>query len=109
SAELRPPALDAVGLPAAARGLTRTFARTTGAQVNFGVAPDEDLEIPEPLASAFFGALREALANIENHAHATQVSVQLEARAGMLSLVVQDDGSGFTLPARLGQLALAGH
>ncbi len=109
SAELRPPALDAVGLPAAARGLTRTFARTTGMQVDFGVAPDEDLDIPEPLASAFFGALREALANVEHHAHATQVSVQLEVRTGVLSLVVQDDGSGFTLPARLGQLALAGH
>ena len=109
SADLRPPALDEVGLPAAARGLVRGFARQTGLDVDFVVRPDEDLDVPEPLASALFSALREALANVQRHAHASRVSVLIEAQAGWLTLVVHDDGVGFTPPARLGQLAPAGH
>ncbi len=109
SADLRPPALDEVGLPAAARGLVRGFARQTGLVVDFVVRPDEDLEVPEPLASALFSALREALSNVERHAKASRVSVLIEAQAGWLTLVVHDDGVGFTPPARLGQLAPAGH
>lgn len=109
SADLRPPALDEVGLAAAARGLARTFARTQRIVCDLAVRPDEDLELPEPLASTFYSALREALNNIAKHAQASRVSVLLEAEAGWLTLVVHDDGRGFTPPGRLGQLAPAGH
>ncbi|MBL8094651.1 MAG: sensor histidine kinase [Anaerolineales bacterium] len=109
SSDLRPPALDEVGLPAAARGLIRGFARQHPVVVDFTVLPDEDLEIPEPLASAFFSALRESLNNVAKHAQAGLVRVRLEALAGELSLIVHDDGQGFSPPPRLRQLAPAGH
>lgn len=109
SADLRPPALDEVGLGAAARGLVRTFARSSGMEVRFVVLPDEDIEVPEPIASTIYTALREALNNVQTHAHATQVSVLLEVSAGRVMLVVHDDGVGFTQPDRLSQLATTGH
>lgn len=109
SADLRPPALDEVGLPAAARGLTRTVARASGLQIEFEVRPDEDVVIPEPIASTFYSALRESLSNTQKHARATRVSVLLEALADTLVLVVHDDGVGFTPPSRLGKLAPSGH
>ena len=109
SSDLRPPALDEVGFPAAARGLVRGFARQHPVAVDFTVLPDEDLEIPEPLASAFFSALRESLNNVAKHTQAGRVRVRLEAQAGELSLIVHDDGQGFSPPARLRQLAPAGH
>jgi len=109
SADLRPPALDEVGLAAAASGLARTFARNHKVICDLAVRPDEDIDVPEPLASTFFSAMREALNNIARHAEATRVSVLLEVQADSLTLVVHDDGLGFAPPARLGQLAPAGH
>ncbi len=105
SSELRPPALDEVGLGAAARGLVRTFMRTSGLEVRFAILPNDDIDVPEPIASTLYGALREAMANIQKHSRATRVSVLLEATPGDLLLVVHDDGVGFALPERLGQLA----
>lgn len=108
SSELRPPALDEVGLGAAARGLVRTFMRTSGLDVRFVILPNEDIEVPEPIASTYYAALREALSNIQRHSKATRVSVLLEAAPERLSLVIHDDGVGFTPPERLGRLASDG-
>lgn len=109
SADLRPPALDEVGLGAAVHGLTRTFTRATGLQVDLAVLPDEDIDVPEPIASTIYSAVREALNNIQKYAQATRISVLLEVSAGQLVLVAHDDGVGFALPDRLGKLATSGH
>ncbi len=109
SADLRPPALDEVGLGAAVHGLTRTFTRATGLSVDLAILPDEDIDVPEPIASTIYSALREALNNVQKYAQATRVSVLLEVSAGQLLLVAHDDGVGFTLPDRLGKLATGGH
>lgn len=57
--------------------------------------------------------LREALTNIERHAKASAVSVQMEAGPQTLTLVIEDDGEGFTLPPKgtnwLDELARDGH
>jgi len=109
SADLRPPALDEVGLPAAARGLARAFSRAHALPVDLVVRPSDEIHVPEPLASTFFSALREGLNNIGRHASASRVSVLLELQADRLLLVIHDDGCGFRPPDRLGQLAPAGH
>ena len=109
SADLRPPALDEVGLGAAVHGLTRTFTRATGLQVDLAILPDEEIDVPEPIASTIYSALREALNNIQKYAQATRVSVLVEVGAGQVLLVAHDDGIGFSLPDRLGKLATSGH
>lgn len=55
-----------------------------------------------------FTILREALRNVEAHAGADRVVVQLEEAEGMVRLVVQDDGCGLRC-TDLSQLAADGH
>lgn len=45
-----------------------------------------------------FSVLREALANVDEHAEARRVEVRLAVRDGALVLEVSDDGSGFNPP-----------
>ena len=47
------------------------------------------------IAEDLLGALREALSNVARHAGASKVEVQVNAGAE-LSLIVRDNGSGFT-------------
>jgi signal transduction histidine kinase len=52
-----------------------------------------------------FLALKEALNNTVKHAHATEVVVGLEVRAGTLVLSVRDNGCGFQPEAKAGHSA----
>lgn len=49
------------------------------------------------VADNLIAALREALANIAKHAHATRIEVTVTSLDGVLSLDVVDDGVGFAL------------
>jgi signal transduction histidine kinase len=55
--------------------------------------------LPEELAQEikvlFYRAAQEGLANIARHAIASRVEMTLEARGGMVSLTIGDDGCGF--------------
>jgi len=51
--------------------------------------------IPEPIAYHVLKIVSEGLTNIARHAHAKNVSLQLEANNGSLEIVIEDDGSGF--------------
>ncbi|MFJ9615178.1 GAF domain-containing sensor histidine kinase [Streptomyces noursei] len=53
-----------------------------------------DTDVPEALAAHALAALAEALSNIARHARATAADVSLAARAGRLTLAVQDNGVG---------------
>ncbi|GAA3292388.1 hypothetical protein GCM10020218_067210 [Dactylosporangium vinaceum] len=53
--------------------------------------------------------MREALANIANHAYAHRVVVRLaRTRRGVL-VEISDDGTGFAVPRDLSRLQTAGH
>jgi signal transduction histidine kinase len=67
--------------------------------------PAADPELPEAVADALYRVAREALANVERHAGAPNVWVELAMRAPETShglqhatLVVRDDGCGFRRP-----------
>jgi two-component system NarL family sensor kinase len=55
-----------------------------------------------------FSAARELLANVVQHAEATEVVVRLFAADGYLDLVVEDDGRGFP-PERMAEQLANGH
>ena len=66
-----------------------------------------DARVPGPIAEHMLAALREALANVAKHAHATRADVTVEAGAD-LALRVRDDGMGLPETTRrsgLGNLA----
>jgi PAS domain S-box-containing protein len=97
--DLRPPALDAVGLNPTMEGFCRDFARRTQLSIDY-----LGLELPmlrEAVNTCLYRFLQEALTNVAKHACADHVRVALRRDAETVSLSVEDDGRGFDRQARL--------
>jgi two-component system sensor histidine kinase UhpB len=106
--ELRPSALDALGLPSALRDEARRFEVRAGVQTVVHVQP---LDGPEPaVATALFRIFQELLTNVARHAQAKRVHIALSDDGDNWILEVQDDGMGLPddLLARSGSLGLLG-
>jgi signal transduction histidine kinase len=106
--DLRPPALDSLGLVAAVRSRLRDLERQDGVQVSLTVEGNEKQPLPEDIALCVFRVLQEALSNVLKHAAARTVRVNLTILPGEIRLSVWDDGRGFRVPRHLGRL-LDGH
>jgi signal transduction histidine kinase len=97
-AELRPAALDELGLVPAIEGLIQQQA-TAGeleidAQVAIGTADDDERLDPE-LENTLYRVVQEALTNVVKHAEAEQVRLVLRETDGRIDVRIRDDGSGF--------------
>jgi len=92
-AALRPLAVDATGLAAAARRSLDDFARDTGWSVSL-VENLESVRLPPPVEAAAFRILQEALANARRHAGTTRIEVVLAREADRFHLDVRDHGVG---------------
>jgi two-component system sensor histidine kinase UhpB len=91
--ELRPPALDDLGLREALGELAQRFEDQTGIPVTFRVeGPRQRLGADVELA--LYRVAQEALTNVGKHARASQVNVTLCRKASQASLTVDDDGVG---------------
>ncbi len=94
SAELRPSLLDNMGLAAALEGHARAFAsRTRIPVVSESV---EKIGLDPKAALVVFRIFEDILANVEQHAHASEVHFRLRREGGNLVLEVRDDGRGIT-------------
>ena len=102
--DLRPPALDSLGLIPALRSRLREFERRGAFQVTLEVEGDPEAELPEPIALCLYRVAQEALINVQKHAHASKVAVRLSIQPEQIYLTVQDNGNGFTAPRELSQL-----
>jgi PAS domain S-box-containing protein len=94
--DLRPAALDDVGVHAALAALVRDWSETTGVHAEFH-ASDEAVRLATDSESHLYRIVQEGLNNIAKHARATSVSVLLERRGSELTLIVEDNGVGFEL------------
>jgi signal transduction histidine kinase len=92
--DLRPSILDHQGLWAALEWQAQEFVASAELGLDWQLALDESLELPEPLAMAVFRIFQEMLSNVGRHAQAQQLQVHIALRAGVLTLAVQDDGQG---------------
>lgn len=93
AAELRPLALDQLGLPAALRQEGRRFEERTGIACAVS-APDRLGALPPAAVTALYRIAQESLTNVARHAEATRVDVSLEVDPAAAVLRVQDDGRG---------------
>lgn len=94
SHDLRPSLLDTLGLAAAVTQLLSEFEQRSGLAVHYRHDIGQtDLDEGAPVA--LFRILQEALANIERHAHARNVNVDLDGDPHRVRLAVRDDGVGF--------------
>jgi signal transduction histidine kinase len=92
--ELRPKALDDFGLSPALERLIDTYSRRTGLTVDSHLAGLEP-RLPEPVESALYRIVQEALTNIAKHAGASTVSVVTRRDDARIVMVVEDNGEGF--------------
>jgi signal transduction histidine kinase len=98
--DLRPAALDELGVAPALRTLTERVTATTGLEIDLTI--DLALEpgsagtrhTPE-LESTIYRLVQESLTNVVKHAAAERVGVALVEDGGSVHLTVSDDGAGF--------------
>ncbi|HWY90611.1 MAG TPA: GAF domain-containing protein [Solirubrobacteraceae bacterium] len=110
--ELRPAALDDLGLHAAIEALLDRHREQSGATI------DSELDLPARSAdqhdmdgemqTTVYRLLQEALTNITKHARANTVRVLVRQNDGELSIEVQDDGQGFDTSAQSSGFGLLG-
>ncbi len=104
--ELRPAALDDLGLQAALTQHVHDWSRQFGLPVRLHAAGLVDDRLHADVEGALYRIAQESLTNIAKHARATQVDIVLERRDGVVSLIIEDDGVGFDpgqlYPHRLG-------
>jgi len=95
--ELRPAALDDLGLVPALEALTRRAQAIDGLQVtsHFDVGHSSQRLDPE-LESTIYRVVQEALTNVGRHAQATQASVEVQQRGDALLVIVHDNGRGLS-------------
>jgi PAS domain S-box-containing protein len=93
--ELRPTALDDLGLRAALANYVQNWSTRVGISATLHTSGLMDDRLPSEAETALYRIAQEALTNVAKHARAENVGVILERRADHVLLIVEDDGVGF--------------
>lgn len=96
SVELRPSALDDIGLVAALRNYVRLYGQKFGIQVVLTIEGDSGL-LPSAHEIAFYRIIQEALINAAKYSQTEVVEVKLKVEDPAAELQIQDYGVGFEL------------
>lgn len=102
--ELRPAALDELGLAAALEALARRAQAIDGldVQVQVELGQEDGRRLDAELESTVYRIVQEALTNVSRHAEATKAVVSVTESGGVISASVTDDGKGLPGADRLG-------
>ncbi|MFI4990198.1 MAG: GAF domain-containing protein [Solirubrobacterales bacterium] len=97
--DLRPAALDELGIQAAIEALAERNARH-GLEVDVGIELDheqgsEPQRMSSELESALYRITQEALTNAAKHGKASRAVVEIREQSGEVRLLIRDNGSGF--------------
>ncbi|MGV1047716.1 MAG: GAF domain-containing protein [Solirubrobacterales bacterium] len=107
-AELRPAALDEIGLVPALRTLAERKGREGDITVDVLARLEEEGRLPAETESVLYRLVQEALNNVVKHAGASRVEVVLERAGDLVEVSVRDDGRGFDPAASNGGFGLIG-
>jgi two-component system sensor histidine kinase DegS len=105
--DLRPPALDHLGLVAAIRGLVNDLGDGGGITAQLEVQGPARRLLPEEELTLFRIA-QEALNNVRWHSGASRATVRLVFTPDRVQMAVEDNGKGFKAPDGIGDLVAAG-
>ena len=92
--DLRPQALDDLGLGPAIRWYLETHLETVGVEASANVQ-ERRQRLPRHQEVALFRVVQEAVNNIAKHANAKHAWVSMAFQDSIATLVVRDDGKGF--------------
>ncbi|WP_395018845.1 ATP-binding protein [Dongia sp.] len=107
--ELRPTALNDLGLLRALETYTGDWSERFGIRVDYH-AGDLTRRFADDIETTVYRVVQESLTNVLRHAAASTVSLVLELRDGTLRVIIEDDGRGFDVEAvaARGRLGLPG-
>jgi signal transduction histidine kinase/CheY-like chemotaxis protein len=97
--DLRPTALDDLGLPGALAAFVSEWSRSSGVHADFHAQGWHETRFAPEAENALYRVVLEALTNVQRHANARRVGVILERRADEVLVIVEDDGTGFDVEA----------
>ncbi len=92
--DLRPSALDELGLVPALRAFSREYTRRFGTPITVDTSALKE-RLPAEMEVALFRIIQEALTNVAKHAKASHAQVTLRLVNSSVEAAVADDGRGF--------------
>jgi signal transduction histidine kinase len=92
---MRPVDVDGANLIATARRTAEAFQKESGIPVTF-LGTNKPVGLPQEMTLEVLQMLREALHNVQKHASATRVAVEVEKTDRGLEISVDDNGHGFS-------------
>lgn len=102
--ELRPPALDTLGLAPAVQDHLEGWSARHGIEKDFDARGLSGVRLSRETETTIYRVVQEGLTNVLKHAKASRVAVILERRDGLVRLVLEDDGEGFDVEGVLGSI-----
>jgi two-component system, NarL family, sensor histidine kinase UhpB len=106
--ELRPAALDDLGLASALRTLVTEFGRRAGLHAEFTLEPGALDGLDEDAQIVVYRVVQEGLSNVARHSGASRVCVSAVREDGDAVVRVVDDGRGFDAGTARAGLGLTG-
>jgi two-component system, NarL family, sensor histidine kinase DevS len=94
-AELRPPALDQLGLAPALTSLAQRTAAANGLEIRSEVQLGDEQRLASEVETTVYRVVQESLTNVVKHARAASVELQVRCDGPELEVCVADDGIGF--------------
>jgi signal transduction histidine kinase len=93
--ELRPAALDDLGLVKAIRALIETWSTRYRIEVDFEARQYKTDDIPSEIETIVYRIIQEALNNVAKHSGATRVALVLRRTEEQVQAIIEDNGRGF--------------
>jgi signal transduction histidine kinase len=100
--QLRPTALDDLGLRAALTNYVHDWSRRFGILARLHTSGLLDERLAPDIETSLYRIAQEALNNVAKHSQATEVDVMLDRRPDCVMLIIEDDGVGFDADSETG-------
>jgi signal transduction histidine kinase len=97
SHDLRPSVLDDLGLVPAISNLVRRFSERNLIDVQLNGVDESFDRLPTDVETAMYRIVQEALMNIEKHANASNVSININRTDSNITIRIEDNGDGFSM------------
>jgi signal transduction histidine kinase len=97
--DMRPIGVESADLAELMRGFAERFRNESGLALDLLLDAD-DFQAPDKVCRDLFQIYREALHNVKKHAHATHVVVKLWQDDTQVTLMIDDNGQGFSFAGR---------
>jgi PAS domain S-box-containing protein len=98
--ELRPTALDDLGLIATLHSYMKDFMRRTGIRVEFRTFAEVE-QLNSARRTVLYRVIQAALTNVAQHARATRVNVSIRKQTDIVHLEISNDGKSFDVQRAL--------